>query len=329
MTKASSAIETNPFQSITKIKEQSIGLIYSVLDGSDYQWIASENGLYGIQGDLTFKLTHEQLPTKSPISFVFEDIKKNLWVATHGDGIFLLDSELLYVDKFDESTGLSSDFINEIIYLDPNTILTASFGGIDKISITERGIERLDLEDKQNILAIEMLDSNIIFGHTNGVSMYSLKSEKVKEYPLFIDLSPTYVYSIVRGKDNSIYVGTTNGLAILSFKKQRLKLEAEIETEQPVSTILIDLKERIWIAAEKLFLFDTNVNQLTDSGFMTPYFENRTIKVIEDLALSKNGNVLIAGPIFGFSWLPNGFDSIIYPHDDTHVIPPKRSSTFN
>ena len=40
------AIETNPFSSLTKVQGESIGLVYSVMDGHKFQWIASENGLF-------------------------------------------------------------------------------------------------------------------------------------------------------------------------------------------------------------------------------------------------------------------------------------------
>jgi len=166
--------------------------------------------------------------------YIFEDDKKQLWIATCLGGIFVVNKENLlkssgsYIaDKnFSTRNGLSGDFVNQIIP-DPygNVWVLLYNNGINKINTETGEIEKFPIEhgtnnENPNYIIIDK-EGFLWTGYRGGLVRINTKDEK-SEFIRFTTFSNSEIFSL-NEIDDDIWISTTEGISILNKKTHNVK----------------------------------------------------------------------------------------------------------
>ncbi|WP_029902483.1 two-component regulator propeller domain-containing protein [Prevotella sp. 10(H)] len=161
--------------------------------------------------------------------YIFEDDKKQLWIATCLGGIFVVNKENLlkssgnYIADKNYSTlnGLSGDFVNQIIP-DPhgNVWVLLYNNGIDKINTATGKIEKFPIEhgtNNENPNYIILDNEGFLWaGYRGGLVRINTKDNS-SEFIKFATFSNSEILSL-NEIDENIWISTTEGIWVLDKK---------------------------------------------------------------------------------------------------------------
>ncbi|MBT0587917.1 hybrid sensor histidine kinase/response regulator transcription factor [Alteromonas oceanisediminis] len=307
-----SAIETNPLKSITKVNGQPLGLISSVHHTNGRLLIGSENGLFVLEGDRAFSVDSINHIIDAPVQTILETPSGELIVGTYGEGIFKLDRQLNVMSQLNAKNGLSSDYTFDLVLTGQGRISAANLDGLDIIDINSQTVDHLHQSGDGNVNALALLDEQtLIYGSHSKLNVVDVETKEVKTFYEFDNNHPVYTYTI-EIVANQVVVGTSIGLFV--FEKDRDQYNVHyVHDIYKVSDIFVDKSSRVWIASEKLYLFDASSKSLRALPYMYPLFQNGTINVVEQITETLNGTIVLAGPVFGITWLPQTHEYIKFP----------------
>jgi len=158
--------------------------------------------------------------------YIFEDNKKQLWIATCLGGIFVVNKENLlkssgnYIADKNYSTlnGLSGDFVNQIIP-DPygNVWVLLYNNGINKINASTGEIEKFPIEhgtnnENPNYIIIDN-DGFLWAGYRGGLMRINTKDNS-SEFIKFATFSSSEILSL-NEIDENIWISTTESIWVL------------------------------------------------------------------------------------------------------------------
>ena len=194
------------------------------------------------------------------ITRIIEDADSNIWIATSGQGLIKTNPNPEKEGEFDltfynESTGLSSNFVNSIFQDREGNIWIGTFGAGLSTLIDDfftfyshdpnRGIGN-------NVSAIWIDDENKWYGVENGLIRISNKLENKFEFYNnqngFINDQVTSLFQ----SDNSMWIGTANnGMYQLDLVTEKLtKIKWDFGSLQSrVNQITADQRS-VWVATE-------------------------------------------------------------------------------
>lgn len=165
-------------------------------------WLGGLNGLWQCLDTFIVYYGNKFPGLNSRIDDMVTDADGRLWIATRGDGVFVLDRDTVH--HFDRSKGLTSNTCRSITRDESNNIWVATNHGISVISDYNRfvgtaNISGFDITDgllTDEVNLIQVVDGTVWMAGPEGLCW-------VPTNKLLINLTPppVYINSIINGND--------------------------------------------------------------------------------------------------------------------------------
>lgn len=165
-------------------------------------WLGGLNGLWRCDDTLFTYAGDKYSGLNTRIDDMITDSDGRLWIATRGDGVFVLDHDTVH--HFDRTSGLSSNTCRSISCDEKNNIWVATNQGISVISDYNRftgtvNVSRFDITDgllADEVNFIEVKDGTVWMAGPEGLCW-------VPTNKLLINLTPppVYINAIINGND--------------------------------------------------------------------------------------------------------------------------------
>jgi signal transduction histidine kinase/ligand-binding sensor domain-containing protein/DNA-binding response OmpR family regulator len=184
-------------------------------------------------------LTDNEALIKSKIWKIIKEKNGDLWFATEANGVFHFDADKNIVKNYllntNKKNSLSSNWVNDIVSVDNNTIWFATKNGLcvykkDKNEFTKYGHNPLEsyslsdddvkcfLKDRHNDIWIGTNGGGVNFFQKTNTNFTNIR-EVIK--PSF-GLNTAFVNAVARENDGSVWVGTNGGgLNYLDFRNNK------------------------------------------------------------------------------------------------------------
>jgi signal transduction histidine kinase/ligand-binding sensor domain-containing protein/ActR/RegA family two-component response regulator len=256
-------------------------------DSKGFIFIGTNNGLNRYDGH-EFKVYKyneraENSINNNFISSIKEDKSGNLWIATSGGGLNMLDRSRRhfksYVNKPNDSKSIAGNFINEIAIDKQNKLWLATTAGLDVFD-PEKGIVIAHYKSnpgKENSLTGDNINAvfcdrqnNIWAGTLTGLNLLDRKTGSFKRFmadsKMANSLSGNDVRYIFQDTQNRIWVGTNaNGLNLYQPEQNGFR-QFKHQPGNPASlsnnnvTSINENQGEIWVGTENggLNILDTN-----------------------------------------------------------------------
>ena len=273
-------------------------------------WLGNNNGLYFFSNN-THSFSSSVVAYKGPIVNLCEDKKGTLWIASDGDGVWLLSKNETYAVPLQAKDKNGKSFISSnavySIYDDKEgrKWIGTLRGGINIIEPKIVPFKKYVYKQENGgssvnnfILSFcEDASGNVWIGtdgaglrywdrHTNSYLNF-LHNDQVST-----SISSNFVTSMVRDKRNNIWVATWFGAinrynpASKTFEHYTCYNERTKTYDKNIWSLFEDSKNRLWACAVRygaLYQFDSNAHQF--KSFDT------TLTELQCLAEDKNGNI--------------------------------------
>ncbi|MCL6218082.1 two-component regulator propeller domain-containing protein [Zunongwangia pacifica] len=271
-----------------KTKKLTTYLDTKVSDGSDVRsifedlagniWVGTNRGgLYQYNPKKDNFIYIDELG-KLDIRDIVQKDPEEIWLATYGNGV------IKYNFKTGESSGFHTQNANfpiniifSIEFIDKNTLLVGTMNeGLLKLNINNKKAERFSMNDglSNNTInsIIRDLSGNFWIGTNNGISLYDLKSNSIRNLNNFnnIQESEFNIGASLLTQDGILLIGGNKGLNIFDTRD----LSNPVKTNFP--TVFKDLE----IYGERISLGDSTQTVLDKSIFLSD-----TLKISYNQAL--------------------------------------------
>ncbi len=240
---------------ITAMHEDSKGTI----------WAGCKNGqIISVKNQqISFLITKDSLP-KVTVTDIYEDVKKRLWFATAGEGIFCYDSTRLY--KINSINGLSDDNVNCLYSPDGNQIIAGTDRGLSFITFDgdKKNIHffssRNGLPDNIINCMIKSQQQNTVWLGTQskGILHFNIPKKQIINIGNKTNWTYGQINDIIELKDELILATAQNGIIEYNKLKNSFNHRVLKDTIFPkhVADLQTDNEGNIWAASEnKLISF--------------------------------------------------------------------------
>ncbi|MFA3791745.1 ATP-binding protein [Aliiglaciecola sp. SL4] len=308
------------YDSFYELKGNSLGLVYSVLQGKKAIWLGSENGLYKITGSHVESIATTEKPFNGfDIEGLAEDNNGKVWIALFGNGIVIYDQSLEKYRQITTETGLQSDHCLDVkIYKNlayancekSISIINTSTLEVTNISSTKQ-IKLSYIEDIQLSRSGELyfLDSeNNLFSIEN----YSLKKIKlVDRQNKHLKIDCFHVDA-----KGSLWFSISNVL----FKNQNSINTEILKADTKIKKIFTYGEDSLIYVSDSFYLINTVKNEQV---IPSRIFKTDEMKVedVYDVDITLSGGVVFTGPLIGvgiFNDFARALDNLL-PKDFKHV----------
>jgi len=207
-----------------------------VQDNSGDYWLATWNsGLLKLSADLSkiqiFKHNDNQANSISNNSIysLLHDSLGHLWIGTNGGGLNVYDKKrkifqnsksnyAAFPDiKQDKITSLYEDY-------DRNLWVGTDDEGAYRFSLTDKSLVKVNMTNGLNNNSVKgflSIKDDIWIATSNGLSKYSLSSNKIVNYSVDDGLPNQVIYSLLADNDNNLWLSTNAGLARFDLKTSK------------------------------------------------------------------------------------------------------------
>jgi ligand-binding sensor domain-containing protein len=212
---------------IQKILEDRISSL--LIDKQGYLWVGTWlNGLYRIRYifiNNRFQLiSKEAFLPKENIRSLFEDSKGDIWVGTRYQGVYRLmknEKQGMTISNFNQSKGLSSNFIKGIREDAKGNFWIAFYQGIDKLIPSDSGFHIFNFSRVNNffasVIGIEIAEDHTLWLAT-GEGLVHIADGEIEKLP------PLPVYITKVSSPDSIY--NMNATSIeLNYRQNQIQFE--------------------------------------------------------------------------------------------------------
>lgn len=184
-------------------------LLRLLIDSSGLLWIGSLNlgvfiynledkKFYSIQEYLGLK---NSLNIKAPIKDLFEDVFGNIWIATEGNGVYVLNVKNKSLDHYNTLSGLPSNSIYGVIQDNYNNYWFSTNKGIaslntknDKILIYNT-FDGLPSNDFESGAIAKASDGKLFFGSKKGLVAFYPNQLNIKPEPINLKLTNFQIFN--------------------------------------------------------------------------------------------------------------------------------------
>ena len=232
---SSQAIETNPFISISSLNDQSLGIVHAIEVGDGIVWLAADNGIFGLQGDITYHYGAETELFDNAVLDIKIDSRSNVWAATFGSGVFSFHTTGGITLSLDEDDGLLSDYVLRLEYLSKRYLIIATIKGAQVFDTEkEQFLNLSQLFNYDFILEesdIEKINESSFFLLSKTSSyLLNISTLAYEEIKLPEKVFNSLVYRIQYDQSGTVWISTSSGT--YSYDLQT-KLTAQHTLETP------------------------------------------------------------------------------------------------
>ena len=285
--------------------------VESILFTGEFYFVGThEKGLYKTDANFTNTQKIGSIPYTAvnlPITDLAMDASGNLYIASNGDGLLILNKNLKlashYHQEENNSLSLSDNGLNGLFLDKYNTLwVSTETGQINSINLRQNNFEFLrhdpkkysSLADNFTTAIEEDSNGNIWFGTRLGLSVWNKKNDSWQHVKNLSYKYQSKVPDIIRDlqKDGEhMWIATFNDgiykININTFLRAQYSPDASNKTGlQKVNTLLIDTKKNVWAGGE-----DGNLTQIKTNGEIKSY----TLRGISAMLQLSTGDIIAAG----------------------------------
>lgn len=284
--------------------------VHSILEDSNNRMLVGTSKglyLYDREHDNFKKIPLLSSPDEDvKVNDIMEDNIGNIWIATHGTGLFIINSSLEVIKHYKENNqegSIPMNFIWTVVsdYKGNIWLGTAGKGLAHFDTLTERftsinNVPNLDLS-RQTIYSLYCDVNNKLWIGTSGMGLFSY-NYITGEGKRFINHAND-VKSIIKYSDQELIMGTDLGLTVFHTEEEKYDvIEVDNKTSNPVDnsifTIIQDHEGSYWIGtyfggvsffspAVKQFVYQNNFSENSDHRH-----------IVSSMVEGMDGNIMIA-----------------------------------
>jgi ligand-binding sensor domain-containing protein len=231
-----------------------------LLDHSHILWVANDSGLFQLRTSgpdhLSSKIIRLRPGKKAPvITSMYEDHDENIWIATMGEGVFVLLKEKFPALHFTESDGLAN---NSVLSVNGNGefIWIATLGGVSRCNLLRNKEMKPTFENfrgkngiRSNYVYQVLIDSKKrVWFATDGDGLQKLEQGKFSSVRDIDSFHIKTVYSIAEdGKGNIWFSTMASGIFRFDGKNYQHFGESEDISDLNITGIIADANNDIVI----------------------------------------------------------------------------------
>jgi diguanylate cyclase (GGDEF)-like protein len=223
-------------------------------DGEGVLWLASETGLFRMEGD---RAVHVPLPGGRPIaqaSSLHLDREGNLWVGSRQGGLFRLRPTA--VTTLNSADGLPHDLVSAIAGDGADGVWIATHGGV--AHRTPRGIDHYTHAGGALVddVARDVLRgrNGDVWVATNG-GLTRIRGGRTVTFGTRDGLPDDRVRVLWEARDGALWAGTYNGLARMRGGRVQSYGAAQGLTDSYVLSVFEDRRGTVWVGTQSEGLF--------------------------------------------------------------------------
>lgn len=304
-------------------------------DSRGYIWIGTNDGLNRYNGYEFKHYKYDKYDKNSIVNDyivdIIEDGNGHIWISTLG-GLSKIDpdkDEMKNYSSREYNGNLSNNNLWQILCTKDNKIIVSTVDGLNLYDEkNDKFVRILDKEGElpsQYIYSVEQdLYEHIWIGTDKGLIELNKDLEIVKRYEDTIGDSE--IYNIYDDSKGNIWICTLdNGLFKINLSNKSVDNYKNSDSEfsipsNNVKDILLDSKERIWIATDKGICFFDYEREVFTTYNKEPYQSNSLIDDETFCLLKDSSGLIWVGTYSGISvFNPNGsfyhFKSNLYDED--------------
>ncbi len=305
---------TNPYDKASKIETQqykgdklsdrvfnisktSSGQLYFITDFGVKRLNESKNNFESYHPD--------GLSRYWPITYFFEDSRKDQWFGTYHGGIYKYTPSTNTIKVYDIRDGISSNWITYISEDNKGNIWLGSWGkGITlvtdntfKIFDTSNGLP----DDKIDCFFPDYEGNMLIGTNEHGLCLY--KGDQIVAYTTKQGIVNPQIWAITQDKMNRMWFGTNGGISVIDPSKSTDKqVISYTETKDAISNQIrffaTDKNDNIWIGSndQGVMRFDLKRNRFVyDASFNQSYMPSPQVTAL----VVDSKNILWIGTVDG------------------------------
>ncbi|TVZ25517.1 signal transduction histidine kinase [Gillisia sp. Hel_I_86] len=306
--------------------------------GEAYLIGTQENGLYKTDKNFSNPEKIYSLPfsaQKTPIEDISIDKAGNVYLASKGDGLLILNKNLKlashYLQQENNNLSLSDNSLNGLFLDKYNTLwVSTESGQINSINLKQNNFEFLrhdpkkysSLADNFTTAIEEDKNGNVWFGTRQGLSVWNRRSDSWQHLKNLSFKYQSNIPDIIRdlqADDMHMWVATFNDgvykININTFLRAQYSTDALNKTGlQKVNALLVDTNKNVWAGGE-----DGNLTRIDPNNEIKSF----TLRGISAMAQLDNGDVLAAGKngVFNIHTGANTFQPIKKLDPNTKNLP--------
>ncbi len=178
----------------------------------------------------TFKQFAPETPKLSKINYISDikiNAKKELWVATFHDGIYVYNTEkksLIHYHEKSKDKPLFNNSISSISFDEKGMVWLSSIGGGIGIFNPEKGEIRNYLKNKYGIASNTITtclpdnNKNVWLGTSAGICKYIPEKDTFEVYNRKHGITDEFINALVKDKKGNIWVSTNKGISFFNVK---------------------------------------------------------------------------------------------------------------
>ncbi|WP_010230328.1 ligand-binding sensor domain-containing protein [Gillisia marina] len=313
--------------------------IRSILFTGEYYLIGTqENGLYKTDNNFSNPEKIYSLPystQKVPIADISLDKAGNVYLASKGDGLLILNKNLKlashYLQQENNNLSLSDNSLNGLFLDKYNTLwVSTESGQINSINLKQNNFEFLrhdpkkysSLADNFTTAIEEDKNGNVWFGTRQGLSVWNRSSDSWQHLKNLSFKYQSNIPDIIRdlqADDMHMWVATFNDgvykININTFLRAQYSTDALNKTGlQKVNALLVDINKNVWAGGE-----DGNLTRISPNNEIKSF----SLRGVSAMAQLANGDILAAGKngVFNIHTGANTFQPIKKLDPNTKNLP--------
>ncbi len=258
-----------------------------LVDSYNNIWVAvPQIGIILIKDHKAEDITEKLGIGKIIVNYIFEDHEKNIWIATHGNGVYRLNSIDILNYRVDRNN--LNVYANSIIK-DNNDMLVGTYGTVSRISNKKissipstklnsidciyflkklspdkiligipRGLIIKSLKDPLNETFLPGSGAiSICVDHTGIVwlgsytQLSTFKNNKQTTFNKFSSLMGKRINYVLEDHNNNLWIGTSSGIFVINETRETCIEQNHLNSNNwNVNQIFEDSKHNIWVATE-------------------------------------------------------------------------------